>query len=665
MSIASSVHCYLELLCFRSVGLTQHGFYKVQITVDFLDGDTLTLAQPISCHQYPDSVDIGAELVGKATIDQESCRYDSAAFYMQCELEQAKMNDICCFKARLEANSALRSSALSVNFSLCHSYARVDGLNEDAFTSKSTIKVHISRPLAGVHELYQVVFPDEHYSTLDVVIHTTMAGCDVARDICGDIEGLEIGQVERPLRGLFDRLMAPVVQDLEKLQGTLADMRPFLPEFASIVTLTQEIFPTGWSEPDYQVKRYWDYLLGVCLQGSAEEISKRIQEILLHALYYISELVAALVCISSLRPEIVQMYYLEKYAKYRSLLYSYAVVPAKTMVDSPPLMSPVDQEAQQKTMASSKRINPLPASTSPIFEEAQPDIHLPTLPVLFADSYESPNPTIEEAKPRSGFHLIVLVNGYMGSWMDLMTVKNFIGRKFNQRVGFLLSRANEGDDTKHDIMEMGRRLAKEVVDYIGEYCATDLGRLSFVGFSLGGVIIRAALVHLEWLKDKLFTFLTLSSPHLGLMYSSSVLVGTGVWFLRVFTNTPSLDQLAMKDSSHIESTLLYQLSAHPGLQWFRHVALFSSSDDNYSPIESSRIELTEKAIRGSKKGCYFVEMAGRLLANIKPERFLRVNVDFVLSASLDHFVGRKAHLEFLKNPQFLTILTENFPQLFL
>jgi hypothetical protein len=121
----------------------------------------------------------------------------------------------------------------------------------------------------------------------------------------------------------------------------------------------------------------------------------------------------------------------------------------------------------------------------------------------------------------------------------------------------------------------------------------------------------------------------------------------------------------MKDSSKIEQTLLYQLSAHAGLQWFQHVALFSSADDNYSPIESSRIELSEKAVGGSEKGCYFVEMAGRLLANIKPERLMRVNVDFVLAASLDHFVGRKAHIEFLNNHQFLTTFTENFPQLFL
>lgn len=662
MSITSTLHCYLQLFCFRNVGLTLHGYYKLQITVEYLDGNTATLARPTSCKQFPDTVEVGAEPVGQAAIHQDSGQYESAAFYIETELEEAKMNDICCFEAEIEANTALRSSAIALNVSLMRSNSRTVSLPEDSFTAQSTVKVHISRPLTGVHEWYQVLFTEDAYSTLDVIIHTTTIRCSFPIDLCSAMQEAEI---ERPLRGLFDKLMLPLIQDLEKLQGTLADMRPFLPEFASIVTLTQEIFPTGWYEPDYQVKRYWDYLLGVCLHSSPDDMTQRIQEVLTHAFYYIAEAMAAVISISSVHPEISQTYYQEKHQKYRFLLYNYTVVVNKTTVDSLPLMSPADLETQQKAMAVRKRNEALPVMLSPIFDEKQPDIQLPTLPVLFADFYDSSQPAEEEDRPQVGFHLIVLVNGYMGSWRDMMTIRNYIGRKFNQRVGFLLSKANEGDETKHDIMEMGRRLAKEVENYIREYCAGELGRLSFVGHSLGGLIIRAALVYLEDFREKMFTLLTFSSPHLGLMYSSSVLVDTGVWFLRVFTHTPCLDQLSMKDSSKIEQTLLYQLSAHAGLQWFQHVALFSSADDNYSPIESSRIELSEKAVGGSEKGCYFVEMAGRLLANIKPERLMRVNVDFVLSASLDHFVGRKAHIEFLNNHQFLTTFTENFPQLFL
>ena len=72
-------------------------------------------------------------------------------------------------------------------------------------------------------------------------------------------------------------------------------------------------------------------------------------------------------------------------------------------------------------------------------------------------------------------------------------------------------------------------LSKEVINFITEWCPSNsLGRLSFIGHSLGGVIIRAALPHLIKYQDKMFTFLTLSSPHLGYMYSSSSLIDAGL-----------------------------------------------------------------------------------------------------------------------------------------
>jgi hypothetical protein len=41
---------------------------------------------------------------------------------------------------------------------------------------------------------------------------------------------------------------------------------------------------------------------------------------------------------------------------------------------------------------------------------------------------------------------------------------------------------------------MGIKLAGEVLEYISEYCSYQyLGRVSFIGHSLGGLIIRAAL----------------------------------------------------------------------------------------------------------------------------------------------------------------------------
>lgn len=58
---------------------------------------------------------------------------------------------------------------------------------------------------------------------------------------------------------------------------------------------------------------------------------------------------------------------------------------------------------------------------------------------------------------------------------------------------FLSSSSNE-DQTEGDIFEMGERLANEIKQYIQSFCPIScLARISFVGHSLGGLIIRASL----------------------------------------------------------------------------------------------------------------------------------------------------------------------------
>jgi hypothetical protein len=59
-------------------------------------------------------------------------------------------------------------------------------------------------------------------------------------------------------------------------------------------------------------------------------------------------------------------------------------------------------------------------------------------------------------------------------------------------------------------------------------------RLSFIGHSLGGLIIRACLHKLPEYFDKFFTFLTFSSPHLGFMFHSSKKIDIGKFFIKIF-----------------------------------------------------------------------------------------------------------------------------------
>lgn len=51
--------------------------------------------------------------------------------------------------------------------------------------------------------------------------------------------------------------------------------------------------------------------------------------------------------------------------------------------------------------------------------------------------------------------------------------------------------------------------------------------MTFIGHSLGGIIVRAALPYLSEFSNQMHSFMTLSSPHLGYMYNSSKIIDAG------------------------------------------------------------------------------------------------------------------------------------------
>lgn len=86
---------------------------------------------------------------------------------------------------------------------------------------------------------------------------------------------------------------------------------------------------------------------------------------------------------------------------------------------------------------------------------------------------------------------------------------------------------------------MGAKLALEVDEYIKENCLENaFFHLSFIGYSLGGIIIRAALPILGKYKKNLKTYMTLSTPHLGLIKSG--IVSAGLWIFKKWNGSKAL-----------------------------------------------------------------------------------------------------------------------------
>lgn len=76
---------------------------------------------------------------------------------------------------------------------------------------------------------------------------------------------------------------------------------------------------------------------------------------------------------------------------------------------------------------------------------------------------------------------------------------------------------------------MGLRLASEVSHHLSK--DKKYKRISFIGHSMGGVIIRSALPKLEAYSSQFYSLITLSSPHIGYNYSNSKLVDAGIWVI--------------------------------------------------------------------------------------------------------------------------------------
>jgi triacylglycerol esterase/lipase EstA (alpha/beta hydrolase family) len=102
-------------------------------------------------------------------------------------------------------------------------------------------------------------------------------------------------------------------------------------------------------------------------------------------------------------------------------------------------------------------------------------------------------------------------------------------------------------------------------------------QINMVGHSLGGLILRAALPYLEDYSKNLGTFMTLGTPHLGYLHGIKTMIKTGLWFIKSWNKTYSLEQLTMTDSKNLQETAIYKLSKVGSLKNFRKIVLLSSN----------------------------------------------------------------------------------------
>ncbi|CAJ1972334.1 unnamed protein product [Sphenostylis stenocarpa] len=276
--------------------------------------------------------------------------------------------------------------------------------------------------------------------------------------------------------------------------------------------------------------------------------------------------------------------------------------------------------------------------------------------------------------------IVVFVHGFQGHHLDLRLIRNQ-WLLLDPKVEFLMSETNE-DKTSGDFREMGQRLAKEVVSFVKKKMDKaakygNLGdiKLSFVGHSIGNLIIRTALAEskMEPFLRYLHTYVSVSGPHLGYLYSSNSLFNSGLWLLKKLKGTQCIHQLTFTDDQDIQNTFLYKLCKKKTFDHFRHIILLSSPQDGYVPYHSARIESCLAASHDySKKGRVFLEMLNDCLDQIRANPsecrvFMRCDVNFDATSygkNFNSLIGRAAHIEFLESDIFARFIMWSFPELF-
>jgi hypothetical protein len=261
-----------------------------------------------------------------------------------------------------------------------------------------------------------------------------------------------------------------------------------------------------------------------------------------------------------------------------------------------------------------------------------------------------------------GAHLIILVHGYQGSMHDVRVIRNQGMLSSYMRIAFLSivaclcpnalifsSSVNE-DHTDGDVGEMGLRLANEVRSFVEAHSTSFfiISKISFIAHSLGGLIVRAALPHIETYKDKLNFFITLSTPHVGI---ANKFIESGVMFLNLFKKSQVLEQLTMRDADRPEDCELYRLASMAHLGWFRRILLVGSNQDRYAPLYSA-------ILSNENSDSIQMKLQSRILESLSLTMYHTIDVSFDIQQgpTLDTVLGRAAHIKFLESPVLVDLL---------
>jgi len=267
-------------------------------------------------------------------------------------------------------------------------------------------------------------------------------------------------------------------------------------------------------------------------------------------------------------------------------------------------------------------------------------------------------------------HLIVLVHGLEGSPFDLRTLRNYMVSHGVEASWFFAESLEKR--THMCIQEQGRMLALELVSYIATAKIVP-NRLSFIGFSLGGLVIRSALSEecFRPFLSKLHSFMSFSTPHLGVRLSDGV-VRHAIRVLNKLDNSRCLQQLLLEDQDPEDpnsENYLVKLSKSSGLEHFANIIFAGSDRDKIVNAHSALIDICKSCCETVAKASLYQTMIKNLLEPISKNpnvNLIRLNVLFGDPESgWERFIGLAAHSFMACDTTFFNLLLTLYKLYFL
>lgn len=685
MSFSALLDVLLQVESFRNIDLPQQGLYCLKIEII---GAEHTQTSALHIHRRSGSVSEVYSL--KPPVASDSAFF-SSWFLIRYVDEVAELGQVFTFRVELPIPAP--DLPIKLVFTLYHHdmdltttiersrvYSKQLGIQD--LNEVTTTTLTVQDYFLGIHEFVNVIFPEPYFSCIRATLHTTLVDFKASLGRTGEQDILKVWSqrmftrsvcLEQDIGLAFSEYNFPLASSLSALTEYLNCMKravthhrvahvqlPPLPDVG--IEFLQDWTPS--SLKSFIIQKY--------SRSSSYSTTQALVELNGKLAGHIFQLIHCLreFLVEGVTPLSQWMRKLQL-AKARARYSSFVIRSTTEVSDFPLIESTFNQDNAKRIRSELRGVDEFIRDTCHFAE-------LSSYPLIFETSFVTRQTATKSAVITDrnaetwvrvgedsvrGMHLIILVHGFQGSPFDMRRFRNYL-KVVHPDVVLHSSQSNE-TNTEGDIDAMGERLAAEVLLFIEEWIRGDLAKISFIGHSIGGLIIRAALPRLVTLKNKMHSYVSLSTPHLGFMFHSSKWVDFGFKFLRRWNKSLCLAQLAFRDAPDIKNSLIYKLSSYPGIGWFRHVTLLSSYQDHYAPRNSARIEVPEKASRDSQKGNSMIMMASQILSQVTANKLTRIDVDFPLpNKTIDSMIGRAAHIQFIDNHLLVLQFLYSYPELF-